>query len=173
MTVNINIKITRQTIPPPPPILRQQHRSPGLLLLLALFILPILLPADTMYRYVNEHGVVVYSQTPPAGQAAEVIKPAPGPSEAEQQAAHQRLQNVLKTQQSPSPTPANTTDKQQQEYTEILAKNCTIARDNLQTLEQLGDRALIMSDGKKVYPTADERETLINQARQQIDDNCR
>ncbi|MBB1076277.1 DUF4124 domain-containing protein [Rhodoferax sp. 4810] len=172
MTVTISIKITRQKLPPPPPIVRSQHCSPVGLLLLILFILPVLLPADTMYRYVNEQGVVVYSQTPPVGQQAEPINAVPGPSEADKQAAQQRLQQSLKNNNK-SQNSASSADKKMQKYADIFAKNCTIARENLEKIEQLGDRALIMPDGKKNYPSAAEREALITQTQQQINDNCK
>jgi len=128
-----------------------------------------------MYRWVDEHGVIVYSQTPPASGDAVQIKPHPGPRASDQEAAQERLESVTGKPSAPDDrqTPGGEDKKQKAQENARRAENCSAARQNLETLKNLGNRLVRMPDGRYVRLSEDQVETKINEAQQQIDSNCK
>jgi len=130
------------------------------------------LVAET-YKWVNEQGVVTYSQTPPPGQQAERVKlhGAAAPSGAQDS---QSKLNELRQRLADGAEDRELAKQQQQEAdAEIQRKkqNCESARSNLQKLEGLGSR-LYQVDGQYRRLTEEERQQFMQQERDHIKENC-
>jgi len=141
------------------------------ILIALLLSLPAALLADT-YKWVNEEGVVTYSQTlPPDGKAERINVRSGTPSS--NQSSQDQL-NQLKQKVADSAEDRELEKGKQQEEKSALAikqKNCQSASSNLQKLEGLGSR-LYKTDGEYKRLSEEERQTLMNQAREQIKANC-
>lgn len=130
------------------------------------------LHAET-YKWVNEEGVVTYSQTPPPSMEAEKVKlrqsrTSSGPS------SKDRL-NDMRQRLEDNAEDRELNKQSQQESKEKLAikkQNCQAARSNLQKLDGLGNR-LYMKDGEYKRLSEEERQSLMQQARENIKANCR
>jgi hypothetical protein len=126
-----------------------------------------------MYRWVDEHGVTVYSQSPPPEGEARQIRPPPPPAESPEAIQHnlteqlQRLHDAREDREV-----ADQARRQQQERQELKRRNCAAARANLTNLERLGGGLLQLPDGQYVRLTEEERQTRMTEARQQISENC-
>lgn len=129
------------------------------------------LAAET-YKWVNEDGVVTFSQSPPPGQTAERIKlrdtgPSKGPS------SQDRL-NQLRQRLADS---AEDRDMKKQKKTEeeeakkLNRQNCQAARSNLSKLDSLGNR-LYQQGGEFRRLSEEERQRLMSQERENIKKNC-
>lgn len=127
--------------------------------------------ADT-YKWVNEDGVVTYSQTPPPGQTAERIKlrdstPANTPS------SRDKL-NQLRQRMADSAEDRDLQKQQRQEEKEanqIKKKNCDAARSNLSKLVGLGNR-LYKTGGEYRRLSEEERQDLMQKEKEHIKKNC-
>jgi len=125
------------------------------------------------YRWVDENGVTVYSQTPPPG-VAERVDIAPGPGAGETEAARQRLRRQIEQdfdQRGDAAKVAEAEDKMAAAAKQ-RADACAAARQNLDTLENLGARMLRMPDGTVRRPGEQERLRMMDEARGQIGDAC-
>jgi hypothetical protein len=129
-----------------------------------------------MYRWVDDTGAVVYSQSPPPdGRAASTVTPPPPPSssaDAERQQfegrvkqadeARKKQQEGLKKQQEAS---AKDADRK---------RNCDAARQNLELiLNRPPQTRFQMPNGEFRRFTDEEREAEIKKARDFADKNCR
>lgn len=125
-----------------------------------------LLATATVYQWVDENGVTVYSQTPPlSGDAREIATPsAPNNTAAKgklhdmrQQADNLREDRLLKKE-----------DKTKKREEALRKKsNCEAARQNLTNLQGLGRR---LYGGKRL--TEEERQQKIEEAQKQIKESC-
>jgi hypothetical protein len=156
---------------------RRRSTAPKLALALALGSLLAVGAADApaqIYRYVDETGETVYSRVPPPTGDATKITPDPGPSEAETQAATERLRRQLETdfdRRHEAKRQAELEAKEAQSASE-RAEACSAARRNLDTLSNLGGRFLTLPDGRTVKPDAAQQQRLIDEAREQIQQFC-
>ena len=141
-------------------------------LLVFLLLISTALSAET-YRWVNEEGVVTYSQTPPPDGKSEVVKTYSAPS-SDAEASKQRLQKLRQDLADRKEDRAlKKAEQQESGNNEKLRKeNCKAARSNLQTLESLGNRLykvgdeyLRLSDGQK--------QERIQEAKKQIEEYCK
>ncbi len=142
-------------------------------LLLAL-LLPFLTVASAeTYRWVNEEGVVTYSQSPPPDVKAETVKIRTTPAgsgfdskkqleELRQRLADSAEDRALKKAQK----------KEQAEIKAENRKNCNTARKNLEQLTALGNRLYKTEDGY-VRLTEEDRQKKMQQAREQIKEHCK
>ena len=129
-------------------------------------------PAQT-FRWVDENGVVSYSQTPPPSGTAETVKIRPIPQQ-DTEAAKARL-NQLRQQLADREEDRQLARESQQKTAQESAKrqqNCQAARTNLRNLEGLGNRLLHTSNGEYVRLTEDERQTRMQTARENIKSYC-
>ncbi|MBA1444901.1 MAG: DUF4124 domain-containing protein [Chromatiales bacterium] len=129
------------------------------------------------YRWVGEDGVTVYSQTPPPSGSAEVIKhrQAPKSNLADTEAANKRLNKArqdLEDRREDRKLAKQAQDEQQRAAATRL-QNCEVGRSNLRTLTALGNRKLRTPDGEYLRLTEEERQTRMEQARKDIEDNCK
>ena len=127
-----------------------------------------------IYRYVDENGETVYSQIPPPQQDAVEITPDPGPSDAESAAAVERLRRQLeidfdRRHEAKRQAGLKAEDAKN---AELRSKNCDAARQNLDTLTNLGARFLSLPDGQTVKPDAAQQARLMEEAREQIKQFC-
>jgi hypothetical protein len=126
------------------------------------------------YRYVDEQGRTVYSQTPPPGQEAERLRLDPGPPPGETEAARQRLKGQLERDLDQRWEEDRAAEEQAAAATRARqrAETCSAARKNLKTLQTLGARMLRLPDGEVIRVGEDEREEMMDEARRQMEDNC-
>ncbi|ODB87474.1 hypothetical protein A3195_01340 [Candidatus Thiodiazotropha endoloripes] len=141
-----------------------------------LLILPLLIStaisAET-YRWVNEDGVVTYSQTPPPQGESEVVKTYSAPS-SDAAAAKQRLQKLRQELADREEDRAlkKAEQKESQESRKLREENCKAARSNLQTLKSLGNR--LYKAGDEYLRLSDEqKQERIEEAQQQIEEYCK
>lgn len=132
--------------------------------------------AATMYRWVDDTGAVVYSQSPPPdGRAASAVAPPPPPSSSAD-AERQQLEGRLKQ--------ADEVRKKEQEgrkgQQEAAAKeadrkrNCDAARHNLELIQNRPPQTRFqMPNGEYRRFTDEERAAEVAKARELIDKNCR
>ena len=141
------------------------------ILLVLLLSLPATLLADT-YKWVNEEGVVTYSQTPPPDGQAERVHVRSGSSSSSQSSQDQLNQLRQKAADNAEDRELEKANRQEEKSAlAIKQQNCQAATSNLQKLEGLGTR-LYMTDGEYKRLSEEERQTLMNQAREQIKANC-
>ncbi len=141
------------------------------ILIAMLLSLPSILCAET-YKWVNEEGVVTYSQTPPPDADVEKVKirssaPTPGSS------SKQKLDSLRQrmTDSAEDRDIKKTKQKEEKEELALKRQNCEAARSNLQKLEALGSR-LYMKDGEYKRLSEEERQSLMQQEREHIKANC-
>ena len=141
------------------------------ILIVILVSAPYTLFADT-YKWVNEEGVVTYSQTPPPDVESERINVRSGSSSSNLSSQDQL--DRLKQNLADRAEDQELEKSRQQEEKSVRAlkkKNCQASRSNLQKLEGLGNR-LYKTEGEYKRLSEEERQSLMTQAREQIKNNC-
>jgi hypothetical protein len=128
-----------------------------------------------VYRWVDENGVTVYSQTPPPEGGADKIKPnvsTPSRSAAGTQkqldAMRKDLDEYLKDKSE-----AKQERREQEKREKIAAANCVTARANLENLEAAAGRLIRLPDGSYTRLTEEERQQRLDEARKATDDYCK
>lgn len=132
--------------------------------------------AAEMYRWVDDSGTVVYSQTPPPDDRAtsRVARPPPPSSSAE--AERTQLQNELKQADEARKKQAEAQKNQQESAAKDAdrKRNCDAARQNLDLiLNRPPQTRFQMPNGEYRRFTDEEREAEIRKAREFVDKNCR
>jgi hypothetical protein len=124
------------------------------------------------YRWVNDEGVTVYSQTPPPSGQAEVVKPPPPPpTGAETRTPMEERLKRLEAERAEQ-------EKQAQERARAEAErerrqaNCRAARRNLEALQGPPRRLFATAGGEFERFTEEERQARIEEAREQIEVFC-
>jgi hypothetical protein len=131
---------------------------------------PLVLTAET-YKWVDENGVVTFSQSPPPSVEAEKIKLRKTTSEGSSSKA--RL-NSLRQNLADSAEDRELQKKAKQEEKEQSAlkkRNCEAAQSNLRKLKDLGNR-LFHQGGEYKRLTEEERQSLMQKERGHIKKNC-
>lgn len=126
-----------------------------------------------VYKWIDEDGQVHYSQQPPPGQQAEMIK-APPPPAIDPAKAQQEIDTLIKQQSSDEQTheDKNIQSQKEQERDNQLEKNCHAAKQNLQAYQDNPGRRLIDNDGNVTRPTEEQRQQKIKEAQQKIKEFC-
>jgi hypothetical protein len=150
-------------------------------LALTLCLLPVLLGAG-VYRWVDDNGVVNYSQLKPEGIDAELVTAGTG----------QRVPTPASTQTASSDAPADPNDDRdlnesqremlrdlraaeearQQEVARIREANCQQSRDVLQRLTSRGRIRVVGEDGQERVLPEEERQSRIDEAQRAVAANC-
>jgi len=129
-----------------------------------------------MYRWVDDSGTVVYSQTPPPdGRATSTVAPPPPPSSSAE-AERTQLQTGLKQADEARKKQSDEQKKQQEAATKDAdrKRNCDAARQNLDLiLNRPPQTRFQMPNGEYRRFTDEEREAEIKKAREFVDKNCR
>lgn len=153
--------------------LRMMHMIIRLLLPLVIALSWFGVAEARMYRWVDEDGTTVYSQSPPAsGEAAEIkinTSTTPPGNNAETDAPA--------TSGSPSQTdtqqPAEGPSKEEiAESDRIKSESCASARHNLDLYSNLGNRLVKTPDGLYKRLTEEERQQKIADSKTQIGEFC-
>ncbi|MCK5480689.1 MAG: DUF4124 domain-containing protein, partial [Gammaproteobacteria bacterium] len=144
-----------------------------LLMQLCLITLCVHMPSLAMaevYKWVDDEGKINYTQSPPPpGYESETIRQAPSPA-VTPDTPESRLERLEEEQKDLEKDAA--TAKQEKENAEIRQFNCDAATRNLEVLEKEGQRRYMTAKGELLRPTDKERQQLIDEARQQIEENC-
>ncbi|MCU7816706.1 MAG: DUF4124 domain-containing protein [Candidatus Thiodiazotropha sp. (ex Rostrolucina anterorostrata)] len=142
-------------------------------LFFALIVLFSTAASAEIYRWVNEDGVVIFSQTPPPGAKAETVKirnsspSSANDSEDRLKKLHQRLAD--------SEEDRGLKKAKQKEQAEDKARNkqnCNAARKNLEQLTALANRLYKVGD-EYLRLTEEDRQKRMQQARDQIKEHCK
>jgi hypothetical protein len=126
------------------------------------------------YKWVDQNGVVSYSQTPPPSIPVEIIDIQPPPaadvSDGKEELKRLRQQSADNWEDLQQEKEAQ---RKAQAAEEIRKKNCTAARSNLEKLLNSSNRMMQTADGDYLRLTESERQQRIQTAREQIEANCK
>jgi hypothetical protein len=125
------------------------------------------------YKWVNEEGVVTYSQTPPPDQKSSERVKLRGSKSSNPQSGQSRL-NQLRQSLADSAEDREMEKeklKETEEERALKRHNCDAAHSNLRKLEGLGNRRYKM-DGEYRRLSEEERQSLMQQERDHIKSNC-
>lgn len=128
-----------------------------------------------MYRWVDQNGATVYSQSPPPSGEATAIPQQPAPRPADVEAARKRLQQQLEKEFDAQQAASDRAAKHaaEQEARKRDDETCAAARRNLETITRLGSRRVVTPEGDEVYLSDERRRELTDEARDQIEKYCR
>lgn len=155
-----------------------RSRSPVVALSATLFLLLSLtltvtpsLAQDGMYRWVDEQGRVHYGQVPPSGVQAEQMRRASPPAD---QAAQERLQREtgVREERQQQARSEEETQAQDEANRRMRQENCERARNNLDALTSRGGRVTLRDGDQYRMLEEEERQTMIERARNQIREFC-
>jgi len=139
-----------------------------------LLLLPAVALAGT-YRWVDDEGNVVYSQTPPPdGREVREIAPPPPPAE-DPAAAKKRLEALTEEAEKSSQRRREQKEAQDRKKAEAerRRKNCEAARYNLQLFVNRPPNVLFkMGENEYRRFTPEERQQQIDKLQKIIEENC-
>ncbi len=130
--------------------------------------------AAKTYRWVDENGVTVYSQSPPKSGRASEIKPPPPPAVSPEEARRRldRQRQRLEDLREDRALKKEEAQKQRKEQAR-RENNCAAARGNLKRLIELSRARWKTPDGDYVRLPEQERQKKIETARKQIEEYCK
>jgi len=125
------------------------------------------------YKWVDDNGDVIYSQTPPVDKPYEKMGTPPPPS-INPEAAKKQVDSLIEQQKATDKARKEQQQKQQQEQlaAEALAENCQAAKYNLQQYQDNPGRRMMDEQGNVTRPTEEERQQKISKLQQQINKFC-
>ncbi|NIP71940.1 MAG: DUF4124 domain-containing protein [Gammaproteobacteria bacterium] len=124
------------------------------------------------YKWVDDHGVTHYGETPPPGVSAEPLAaPAPPPqgTDAAREDLKTRLEAAEKARQARQEEEAKAAKERAQ--AEKLKQDCQKTRKNLNTLKNRNRVLIKEGDGYRVMP-AEERQKKIDRLETWLAENC-
>lgn len=143
--------------------------------LIGLIGLGLVAPAGAeVYRWIDEEGGTVYSQTPPPAGGSTVLRPATGPADPERQQAKERLRTLLEQDlnRQEDRTLAKEKAAQERKAQDAKAASCATARKNLAALERYGRTRLTTPDGRELTLGEDELAARLAETHARIDADC-
>lgn len=129
-----------------------------------------------LYRWVDESGTTVYSQSPPPdGQAALIQSGPKGATPEGTRAARERLQQTIEADfDRREERKRAAAEKAKSAEAEARRKrNCTAARQDLEALQAPGPRRVRYPDGTYRDLSSDEAREQRDLAQQQVDEFCK
>ncbi|HXH03076.1 MAG TPA: DUF4124 domain-containing protein [Candidatus Competibacteraceae bacterium] len=128
--------------------------------------------AGTLYKWTDPNGVVQYTETPPPGgtpysTVGKPPKPAEDPARTMQQLRDKVEQATQQDQAAEQPA-----EQPPQDRKELYARNCELARKNLQVLEGDSDVVVTGKGGNKTVLDAAQRKAHIAQTQKEIQFYC-
>ena len=138
-------------------------------------LLPSLASAEDIYKWTGDDGKTNYTQMPPpSGYPSELVKQnyisagTPNAVADTTNSPQARLEKLKKEQE-------NDTAKSEweKENKRISGLNCEAATRNLATLEDSSQRKFRTANGEYLRPSEEERQKLIDTAKQQIKEFCK
>ena len=124
-----------------------------------------------MYKWVDDQGQVQYSQSPPPGRPAQIIKP---PPKVDSKAAREKLKQQLQdfeVRGDERQEQAEADQKKEEEAGERKAA-CETAREQLTRLESNPRILRVEKDETRTRLTEEERQAAIAEARKQVEKHC-
>ena len=141
---------------------------------ISLMLLIWLLPTTAKtYRWVDEKGVTIYSQSPPPSGKATIINPPPKPA-----AAPNEIMKDLKRQQTAiddaSKKKQETAQEREQKAKneETKKQNCAVARKNLEMVQQHPRARIKKEDGSYKTLSPEERKVEIEKNTKYVEEFC-
>lgn len=127
-----------------------------------------------VYRWVDENGVTVYSQTPPPAGDWDRLKTRPGPPATDQEAARERLKTRIEESLDAEQERQRAAEEQAKKAEKEAKReqSCNAARQNLETLQNLGTRMVRTPDGRHLRLSEEEVAAKIDEAQRQIKEYC-
>ncbi len=147
-------------------------------LIVAFFIISLILltpAAARTYRWVDENGHTVYSQSrPPSGDATVIKPPPPPPPASEQGDTMKKLKARLDAlnKDNEKKNMAKEEKDKAAKKADIKKRNCQTATEHLTTLEQHAQLKMKMDDGNYKMLTEEERAADIEKAKKAIEKYC-
>ena len=126
-----------------------------------------------MYKWTDQNGNVQYGQFPPTGIQAERISASGTTHKVEVpdgKSPQQRLQELEQQQKQQEEEAAEGRGAQRRK--DLRQQNCEIAQKNLGVLKESGHHRVRLPDGTVTYLTDEQKQQRIDQANQQVKDNC-
>ena len=126
-----------------------------------------------VYKWIDEDGQVHYSQQPPPGQQAEMIK-APPPPAIDPAKAQQEIDTLIEQQKADELASEDKTIQagKEQERANQLKANCQAAKRNLKAYQDNPGRRLMDDKGNVTRPTEEERQQKIRESQQKVKEFC-
>ncbi len=127
-----------------------------------------------MYKWVDENGVTVYSQTPPASGKSTEVKPPPPPAMTPEEAREKlnrtrpRLEDAAEDREL-----AEQKANKKEKVAEAYEVNCSAARNNLMNWEGNPRKLVGRPDGTYARVTEEERQQKMQEARDLIEKFCK
>ncbi|HEX7037532.1 MAG TPA: DUF4124 domain-containing protein [Pseudomonadales bacterium] len=148
---------------------------------LTLCALPLLMGA-TIYRWVDENGVVNYTQLKPEGVPAELVhadtgqrvtsEPAAGADRGLETAPTKEGEPLTEAQQRMLEELRAAEQERQRQVAKVRESNCQQARDLLERLTSHGRLRVTGEDGEARVMPEEERQQRIEQAQRAVAVNC-
>lgn len=123
-----------------------------------------------MYRWVDDNGMTVYSQSPPpSGEATEikVNTSTAAPSQKPATDSSPKAETAAPEKKAAGPTQAEI-----DESNRIKAENCKAATSNLKLYENLGNKLVKTPDGLYKRLTEEERQQKIQESKDVMSEFC-
>lgn len=127
-----------------------------------------------LYKWIDGHGQVHYSDTPPPQQSIQQIRPQVG-SEADAEAARRELADKLSESERRRIKAREDEDERRAKEEEQRAKEqaCRSARERLTLLQQSPRIARVNPQGQRYILEEPERQAAIIGAQQQVAERCK
>lgn len=125
------------------------------------------------YKWIDDDGEVIYSQTPPVDKPYEKMDTPPPPS-MNPDKAKQEIELLIEQQQATDKARAEKQQAQQQaqQVEAIVEENCRVAQYNLQQYQDNPGRRVMDPQGNVTRPTEVERQEKISTLKQQVKQFC-
>jgi hypothetical protein len=140
---------------------------------LLLFILAPISQGESIYKWVDEHGVTHYSAANPNDKKAQQLKTQPPPPAAESGGAQPSLKNWQANESlknfKEKRAREEAADTQQRAERD---KRCTIAKQRLGVLQQQIRLYRTNNKGEKEYWEEDERNAETKRVQEEVNNNC-
>lgn len=143
-------------------------------LLLSWLLLPLAADAQGLYKWVDEKGVVHYSDTPPPGKGGQKLKtPSQPPLDGASSPQRSRSWQEQLEESNERRHQAEKAEQQRQKAAKEVAQKCLRARNALASLKR--ERPLYRStkEGERAYIDDAERQRLTEDWQKQADAHCR
>ncbi|MCW8889481.1 MAG: DUF4124 domain-containing protein [Sedimenticola sp.] len=121
-----------------------------------------------MYRWVDDNGMTVYSQSPPPSGEATEIKVNTSTAAPDKKVADTPPEQAAK----PEAKPTGPTKAEIEESNRIKAENCKAATSNLALYENLGNKLVKTPDGLYKRLTEEERQQKIQESKDVMSEFC-
>jgi hypothetical protein len=143
------------------------------IVILSIMLLVWLMPATAKtYRWVDENGVTIYSQTPPPTGDATIIKPPPPPASPPDEAMNNLKRRQAAIDTAKKKKQGGDKESVEAENAEIKKKNCEVSRKNLAEITRHPRVRMKMDDGSYKQLSDEERQAEIDKYNKDIEKFC-